>query len=96
MRETSRDKERVQPKTTNRYLLPSLGNTIKLYSDVVAGHDEKNFKLTLRTKGTHTPDEIKNLLKEKLNFTDINAEIQSLKSLRVGRIIIEIVSKREI
>jgi len=56
-RETSRDKEWVPPKTPSRQLLPSLGNTPKLYSDVVAGHDGKKFKLTLRTKGTHPLDE---------------------------------------
>jgi len=66
-REKSRDRKRVPPKTASRQLLPSLRNSPKLYSDVVAGHDEMKFKLTLRTKGTHTPDEIKNLLKEKVN-----------------------------
>ena len=83
-RETSRDRVRVPPKTASRQLLPSLGSTLKLYSDVVAGHDEKKFKLALRTKGTHTPDEIKNLLKEKMNLTEIKVGIQSLKHLRDG------------
>jgi len=94
-RDTSRDRERVPPKTARRQLSPSIGNTPKLYSDVVAGHDRKKFQLTLRSKGTHTPDEIKNLLKEKVNLIEIKVGIQSLKPIRDGRVIIEVGSKKE-
>jgi hypothetical protein len=78
-----------------RQLLPSLGGTTKLYSDVVAEHDEKKFEIIVRTKGTHTPEEIKSLLKEKVKLTEIKVGIQSLKPLRDGRVIIEVGSRKE-
>jgi hypothetical protein len=56
----------------------------------------KKFKLSLRTKDNHTPDEIKRILKAKVNRTEINAGITSLKSLIDGRVIIEVGSKQEI
>jgi len=62
---------------------------------VLAGRDRKKFQLTVRSKGTHTPDEIKNLLKEKVNLIEIKVGIQSLKPLRDGQVIIEVGSKKE-
>jgi hypothetical protein len=56
--------------TPSRQLLPSHGETTKLYSDVVAGHPEKKFKLIVATKRTHTPDEIKNLLNVRVKLTN--------------------------
>jgi hypothetical protein len=93
--EESRERERVPPNAAGRQLLPSLGGTTELYTDVVTGHDEKKFKITIRTKGTQTPDEIKSLLKEKVKLTEIKVGIQSLKPLRDRRVITEVGSKRE-
>jgi hypothetical protein len=62
---------------------------------VIAGHNENKFKLAISTKGTHTPDEIKNILKEVVKLTEIMVGIQSLKPLRDGRVIIEVGSKKE-
>ena len=63
---------------------------------MVAGHDRNKFQLTLRSKRTHTPEEIKNLLKEKVNLIEIKVGIQTIKPLRDDRVIIEVGSKKEI
>ena len=77
--------------------MPPHGHPTKpLYSDVVASREGRKFKLSLRTKENHTPDEIQNLLKAKVNTTEINVGITSLKSLRDGKVIIEVGSKKEI
>jgi hypothetical protein len=80
--EPSRVRERAPPNIANRQLLTPIGTTPKLYSDVAAGHNENKFKLAISTKGTHTPDEIKNILKEKVKLTEIKVGIQSLRPLR--------------
>ena len=54
------------------------------------------FKLSMRTNETHTTDEIQSLLKAKVNPTEINVGITSLKSQRDGKVIIEVGSKKEI
>jgi len=51
--------------------------------------------VTVTTKRTHTSDEAQNLLKEKVKLTDIKVGEQSLKTLRDGRVIIEVGSKKE-
>jgi len=62
----------------------------------VAGErNEREFKLTFTTKRTHTSDEVQNFLKEKVKLTDIKVGVQSLKTLRDGRVIIEVGSKKE-
>ena len=38
---------------------------------------------------------VQNLLKEKVKLTDIKVGVQSLKTLRDGRVIIEVGSKKE-
>jgi hypothetical protein len=68
----------------------------KLYSDIVAGRDEKKFTLTLQTKGNHTPGGIIKVLKEKVNPAEIKVGITSLKTLRYGRVLIEAASNTEI
>ena len=57
---------------------------------------ERKFKLSLRTKDNHTPDEMKRLLKTKIKPTEINVGISALQTLRDGRIMIETGSKKEI
>ena len=60
----------------------------KLYSDIVAGREEKKFPLTLRTKDNHTPEGIISVLKENVNPAEIKVGITSLKTLRDGRVLI--------
>ena len=94
-RETPRERETITPNTVSSQQRPSIGCTPRLYSDVAAERNGRKFKLTVTTKRTHTPDEVQNLLKEKVKLTDINVGVQSLKTLRDGRVIIEVGSKKE-
>jgi len=94
--QTPREKGRVPLRMTSRQVLPPYDNYPKLYSDAVAGQEEKKYKLSLRTKDNHTPDKIKRPLKAKVNPTEINVGILALKTLRDGRILIEAGSKKEI
>ena len=88
--------EKELPKTVNRQVLPPHGHPRKLYSEAVAGCEGKKFKLLLRSKDSQTPDEIKRMLKSKVNPAEIKVGITSLRSLRDGRVIIEAASKKEI
>jgi len=69
-RETPRDKETITPNTASSQQWPSMSNTPRLYSDVAAELNERKFKLTVTTKRIHTPDEVQNLLKEKVKLRD--------------------------
>jgi hypothetical protein len=60
------------------HVMPSNDDKRKL----VAPKDEKTFKITFRSKNNKPPDTIKNLLKSKVNPTEIKVWITSLKSLR--------------
>ena len=80
-RETPRDREKIT-NTASSQQRSSIGN-------------ERKFKLTVTTKGTHTPDEVQNLLKENVKLTYIKVGVQSLKTLRDGRVIIGVGSKKE-
>jgi len=68
----------------------------RLYSDIVAGREEKKFTLTLGTKDNHTPEEIIRVLKEKVNPAEIKVGITSLRALRDGRVLTEASSRNEI
>ena len=68
----------------------------KLYSDIVAGREEKKYSLTLRAKDNHTPEGIIRVLKENVNPAEIKVGITSLKTLRDGRVLIEAGSRTEI
>ena len=77
-------------------MLPPHRHSPKLYSEVVAGREGKKFKLTIKTKGNHTQEEIRRVPKRKVNSAEIKVGITSLKTLRDGRVIIEAGSKQEI
>jgi hypothetical protein len=98
MTETPRDREMERPNTPSRQVLPPRDHPQKqkLFSEVVAGREERKFKLTITSKDSQTPEEIKRLLKSKVNPTEIKVGITSLRPLRDGRIIIEAGSKKEI
>jgi hypothetical protein len=77
-------------------VLPGAENA-KLYSEVLGGGiKQKPFKLTVKSKESQSPDTIKDLLKSKINPTEIKMGINSLKSLRDGRVLIETGSKEEV
>ena len=67
------------------------------YSDIVAGRrDDRKFKVTIRSKENHTPETIKELIKAKINPTEMKVGISTFKALKDGRILIEAGSKEEI
>lgn len=71
----------------------------KLYSETVRPHnfkEEKRFKLIVSTKSDESSDSVKTLLKSKIDPTSINVGIQTFKSLKDGRVLIETRSKEEI
>jgi hypothetical protein len=73
----------------------------KLYSEVLSGHkrkgaEQKTFKLTVRSKSSHSIDHIKNLVKTKVNPVDMKIGITTFKGLRNGRLLIETRNKTEI
>ena len=82
--------------TESRVTLPG-GRGAKLYSEAVGGEKNlKRFKLTVKSRDNHSPETIKELLKAKINPTEIKVGIHIFKSLRNGKVIIETDSKEEI
>ena len=68
----------------------------KLYSKAVGGSQKKRYKLMVTTKDSNSPDNIKYILKFRINPTDIRACINSLKTLRNGTVQIETGNKGDI
>jgi len=69
----------------------------KLYSEALRGKfKQKRYTFTVTPKESQPPDTIKGLLKSKINPTDINVGINSLKILTDGRVRIETGSSEEI
>ena len=82
--------------TARRVTLPG-GRGGKLYSEAVGGENNlKRFKLTVKSRDNHTPEKIKELLKAKINPTEIKVGINTFKSLKNGKVLIETNSKEEI
>jgi len=69
---------------------------MKLYLEIAAGHDNnRKFKITIRSKESHTPENMKELLKTRINSTEMKVGISAFKTLKDGRILIEVGSKEE-
>jgi predicted acyl esterase len=74
---------------------PSDRNT-KLYSKIVADRENnRKFRITIRSKESHTPEHMKKLPKTKINPIEVKAGISAFKTLKDGRILIEVGSKEE-
>jgi len=58
--------------------------------------NQKRYKLTVTSKDSNSPDTIKDILKSRINPTDIRAGINSLKTLRNGKVQIEARNKVDI
>ena len=56
----------------------------------------KRFKLMVKSRDNHTLETIKKLLKTKINPTEIKVGINTFKSLKNGRVIIETNNKERI
>jgi hypothetical protein len=52
---------------------PSIGGK-KMFSEVLCGKNEERHKLTVKLKGNHSTEEIKNLLKPKIFPVDMKIE----------------------
>jgi hypothetical protein len=77
--------------TVNRTqgVMPPCNNIGKLYSTALKNKTQQQyFKITVKSKGNLTAEAIKELLKAKINPTDINVGITSLKTLTDGRVVI--------
>ena len=75
---------------------PSSGRKMNSYADIVAGRENKKFKMMIASKLNQTAEATKELLKSKLNPTEMKVGISTLKALKDGRILIEAGSKEEI
>ena len=80
---------------THRQLTPS-GGPRKLYSEVVGESVEKRFKLMVKSRLERSTEEVKNVLRTKVNPTEMKVGIKTLKSLKDGRVLIEAGSTEEI
>ena len=75
---------------------PSSDRKKKSYTDVADREHNKKFKVTIRSKGNHTSESTKELIKTKINPTGRKVGISTFKALKDGRILIEVGSKEEI
>ena len=67
----------------------------KLFSEIVGCKNKERHKLTLKPKGNQTTEEIKKLLKSKIDPVDMKIGIRSLRSLKNGNVLIEADTKEE-
>ena len=82
---------------TARGMAPSGGRERKLYSEALGGKENlKRFKMTVKSTANESPDTTKRLLKSKINSTEIKVGINTFKSLKNGKVLIETNSKEEI
>ena len=74
---------------------PPPSGRMKLFSEIVGRKNEECHKLTLKPKGNQTTEEIKKLLKSKIDPVDMKIGIIALKSLKNGNVLIEADTKEE-
>ena len=88
---------RVAPSCVGKAKLFATGQEqARLYSEALCGKPRQdNYKLTVSSMNSQSPDEIKGILKATINPTTIKVGIKSIKSLRNGRVQIETGSKEE-
>ena len=73
----------------------------RLYSETLNGNhqkraEQKTFKLTVKSKSSHSIEHMKSLAKTKVNPVEMKIGITTFKVLRNGRLLIEIKNKKEI
>jgi hypothetical protein len=81
---------------TRETLNPSSGRKVNSYADIAAGRENKKFKMTITSKLNKTPEATKELIKSKINPTEMKVGISTFKTLKDGRILIQAGSKEEI
>ena len=78
-----------------KQVLPSLGGARKLYSEVTSESIDKRYKIMVKSKSDLSPETITSTLKSQINPTEMKVGIKSLKTLRDGRVLIEVGSADE-
>jgi len=68
----------------------------KHYAAAVKETKAKTYKMTVRSKGTHAPETIKQILKAKIKPSEIKVGINTFKTLNSGKVLIETLSKEDI
>ena len=87
----------AERENSERQVLMPGGDDRKLYSEAFqSGRREKRYKLMISSRTDHSAEAIKNIIKTRVNPTNINVGICALKSLRDGSILMETKSKEEI
>ena len=78
------------PFTSGRHVLPSYGGARKSYAEITRANIDKRYKLMVKSKPNQPTDTIKNVLKTKINPTEVKVGMKTLKSLKDGRVLIEV------
>jgi hypothetical protein len=87
---------RNPPGQPERKVAPPGEGKAKLYSEVVQGKTtQKTFKVTVASRDKQTADTIIEVLKSKINPTEMNVGIRSIKTLRDGKVQLETGSIQE-
>ena len=75
---------------------PPSGGKKKLFSDVLSVRNPERHRLTVKPNDNKTAEEIKNLLRTKIDPVNMKIGIRTFKSLKNGNVLIEADSKEEI
>jgi len=87
---------REQVSQTANRVAASGGERTKLYSQVLGGDNkQKSFKITITNKDNQTAETTKGLLKSNINPTEIKVGVNSMRTLKDGRVLIVTRSKEE-
>ena len=73
----------------------------RLYSEILSSNfqkraEQKTFKLTVKSKSSHSTEHMKTLVKTKVNPVEMKIGITAFKGLRNGRLLIETQNEKEI
>jgi len=78
-----------------RYVVLPNSNRGRNYTEAVQGTKGKTFKMTIKSRGAHPLEKIKQILQNKINPGEINLGVNTFKTLG-GGVLIETNSKEEI
>ena len=78
------------PATSMNQVLSLSGGARIQYSDVTCASFEKRYKFVVKSRTNQSAETIKNVLKTKINPTSMKVAAKTLKSLKDGRVLIEV------
>jgi len=77
--------EKPETSMTDEQRLPT-DRKVKSYADVATGRENNGtFKITIRSKGSHTSENMKELIKKRIYPTEMKVGISTFKALQDGR-----------